>query len=49
MKKLLSLLLVLSMSILISCGNQNKIAMTPETEKVVETTIEATKKRDNNS
>ena len=44
MKKLLSLLLVLSMSILASCGNQNKIVMTPETEKVAETTVEATKK-----
>ena len=44
MKKLVSLLFVLSMTILASCGNKNKIAMTPETEKVVETTIEATKK-----
>lgn len=44
MKKLLSLLFVLSMSILVSCGNQNKIAMTPETEKITETTVEATKK-----
>lgn len=43
MKKIISLTLALSMSILASCGNQNKIAMTPETEKVSETTAETTK------
>lgn len=44
MKKIISLILVTLMVVLSSCGNQNKIAMIPETEKVVETTVEATKK-----
>lgn len=44
MKKIISLTLVLLMVVLSSCGNQNKIAMIPETEKIVETAIETTKK-----
>lgn len=42
MKKLVSLLFVLSMSTLASCGNQNKLTLLPETEKVVDTTAEIT-------
>ena len=44
MKKIISLVLVTLMVVLSSCGNQNKIAMTPETEKVADTNVEATKK-----
>jgi uncharacterized Fe-S center protein len=44
MKRLISLSFALSMTVLLSCGNQNKITLLPETEKVVETTIETAKK-----
>ena len=44
MKKIISLALVTLMVVLSSCGNQNKIAMTLETEKAADTNVEATKK-----
>lgn len=43
MKRLLGLSLALSMSILLSCGNRNKLTLMPETEKVVEAIIETDK------
>lgn len=42
MKKFLSLTLVLAITILSSCSNSNKIVMTMETEKNIESTVEKT-------
>ena len=46
MKKVLSLVLVLSMAVLPACSNQKEIAMTPETKKVEENYVETSTKNE---